>query len=60
MPFEPQSDGCLMCGGELQLLGQFGYRQWYRCTWCGIDQYHIVNPEGVEEGIEDVESLPAA
>ena len=30
--------GCMICGGELMLLGALGNAEHYRCRCCGFDQ----------------------
>jgi hypothetical protein len=40
---------CLMCDGELTLLGVLGYLFWYRCQDCGMEQHSTeVNEEILE------------
>lgn len=29
---------CVMCDGQLKILGQLGSKLWLRCINCGIDQ----------------------
>ena len=34
---------CVVCGGDLALLGQLGRRTHFRCICCGTDQSRLDN-----------------
>ena len=35
---EDNEDTCSACGGELTYMGALGFKRWYRCRNCGVDQ----------------------
>lgn len=39
--YDPELDGCLLCDGDLLILGQLGYRVHARCQDCGVEQSFI-------------------
>lgn len=41
--------GCIICGGELMLLGVVGSMRHYRCRCCGLDQIHAIDEHEPEE-----------
>ena len=35
------NEQCLVCDGDLSLMGSLGQRTWFKCIDCGMEQFRI-------------------
>ena len=44
---------CILCGGEMSLMGSLGRRKHYRCKNCGIEQSGIPDVKYLHDDLEE-------